>query len=264
MFINAVYRNNVKIIGQGSKVLMFAHGFGCDQNTWRLIIPAFKNDYRLVLFDYVGAGHSDLTAYNDQRYGSLEGYAQDVIDICTELDLQDIIFIGHSVSSMIGLLAIKQEPRFFKKIVFIGPSPRYMNDIGYNGGTDAKDLEDLLDIMDRNYLGWSAMVAPSIMANSERPQLAEELTVSFCATDPEIAKKFARVTFLSDNRKDLASLSVPSLTIQCEEDFLTSKEVAEYIQANTMNNQLVMLETSGHCPHLSDPEGIIKAIQAFI
>jgi len=264
MFINAVQRNNVKIIGQGSKILMFAHGFGCDQNTWRAIIPAFENDYQLILFDYVGAGNSDLTAYSDQRYNSLEGYAQDVIDICTELQLKNITFIGHSVSSMIGLLAIKQAPHFFKKIVFIGPSPRYLNDTGYPGGIDSKDLEELLDVMDSNYLGWSAFVAPSIMGNNDRPQLAEELTASFCATDPDIAKKFARVTFLSDNRKDLPSLTLPSLTIQCEDDFLTSKEVAEYIQNHTPDNQLVMLASNGHCPHLSDPQGVIKAIKDFI
>lgn len=264
MFINATHRNNVKVIGRGSEVLLFAHGFGCDQNTWRALIPAFEDNYRIVLFDYVGAGGSDLTAYKEQRYNTLEGYAQDIIDICAELELQDVTLIGHSVSSMIGLLAIKKAPHFFKKIVFIGPSPRYMNDIGYYGGIEAKDLEELLEVMDRNYLGWSKLVAPSIMANPDRPQLAADLAASFCATDPEIARKFARVTFLSDNRKDLSSLSLPSLTIQCEEDFLTSKEVALYIQEHTQNNELVMLPTKGHCPHLSDPQGVIKAIQDFI
>jgi len=264
MNTNAVLRNNVKITGQGTETLLFGHGFGCDQNTWRSILPAFEKDYRLIMFDYVGAGGSDLTAYTDERYSSLDGYAQDIIDICSELQLQDVTFIGHSVSSMIGVLAIKKAPHFFRKIVFIGPSPRYLNEEGYNGGIDAADLDDLLDVMDSNYLGWSGMVAPLIMANEQEPHLAEALTASFCATDPEIAKKFARVTFMSDNRKDLSSLTIPSLTIQCEEDFLTSKEVAEYIQQHTFNNEVIMLDTKGHCPHLSDPKGVITAIKRFI
>ena len=264
MATQTAQRNNVKVIGTGSQILMFGHGFGCDQNTWRSVIPAFIEDYQIILFDYVGAGKSDLSAYNDQRYGRLEGYAQDVVDICEELQLKDVIFIGHSVSSMIGLLAIKQAPEIFKKIVFIGPSPRYLNDQDYQGGIDPKDLDELLEIMDSNYLGWSRMVAPTIMANADQPHLGEELTASFCATDPEIAKKFARVTFLSDNRDDLALLQIPSLTIQCKEDFLTSQTVAEYIQQNTVNNELVMLQTEGHCPHLSDPQGVIKAIKDFI
>jgi sigma-B regulation protein RsbQ len=264
MSSSTIIRNNVKILGQGTETLMFGHGFGCDQNTWRYILPAFEQDYRLIVFDYVGAGGSDLSAYSDERYSTMDGYAQDIIDICNELEVRDVTFIGHSVSSMIGLLAVKQSPEIFKKIVFIGPSPRYLNDEGYKGGIDAADLDDLLDVMDSNYLGWSRMVAPLIMANEEEPQLAEGLTASFCATDPEIAKKFARVTFKSDNRDDLASLNIPSLTIQCEEDFLTSKEVAQYIQQNTVNNVIVMLPTKGHCPHLSDPKGVITAIQSFI
>jgi sigma-B regulation protein RsbQ len=261
---NVIYRNNVRVIGQGKITLLFGHGFGCDQNTWRAILPAFEQDYRLVIFDYVGAGKSDLSAYTDSRYGSLDGYAQDVIDICTELQLENVVFIGHSVSSMIGLLAIKYAPEMFTKIVFIGPSPRYLNDEDYEGGIDREDLEDLLEVMDSNYLGWSRMVAPLIMGNAQEPELAEALTASFCATDPDIAKKFARVTFMSDNRKDLSCLNIPSLTIQCEEDFLTSKEVALYIQDHTINNQVMMLSSKGHCPQLSDPQGVINAIRSFI
>ncbi|SDZ80482.1 alpha/beta fold hydrolase [Pedobacter hartonius] len=264
MKTTVTFRNNVKIMGEGTETLLFGHGFGCDQNTWRSVIPAFLKEYKIVVFDYVGAGGSDLTAYDDERYSSLDGYANDIIDICTELQLHDVTFIGHSVSSMIGVLAIKMEPQFFKKIVFIGPSPMYMNEEGYKGGIDAGDLDDLLDVMDSNYLGWSRMVAPLIMGNEEKPDLAEALTASFCATDPEISKKFARVTFMSDNRKDLSSLTIPSLTIQCEEDFLTSREVAEYIQQHTANNTLIMLETKGHCPHLSDPKGVVSAMKGFI
>lgn len=257
-------RNNVKIIGKGVTTLMFGHGFGCDQNTWRAIVPAFQDDYRLILFDYVGAGKSDLSAYDEIRYNSLEGYAQDIIDICKDLQLSNIIFIGHSVSCMIALLALKQDPTFFSKFVFIGPSPRYINEPGYEGGLNPSDLDELFEIMDSNYLGWSRMVAPAIMGHANPPQLSEDLINSFCATDPDIARQFARVTFFSDNRKDLRFLTIPSLTIQCEDDFLASHHVAQYIQQHSTKNQIVMLNSSGHCPQLSDPEGVIKAIKTFI
>lgn len=257
-------RNNVKVFGEGSQVLMFGHGFGCDQNTWRLVTPALEKDYKIVLFDYVGAGSSDLSAYDEKRYGTLEGYAKDVIEICEALNLRDVIFIGHSVSSMIGLLAVNEAPEIFSKVVFIGPSPRYLNDVNYPGGLERDELEELLDIMDSNYLGWSSTIAAQIMGNQDRPELAEGLASSFCSTDPEIAKKFARVTFLSDNRKDLAKLKVPSLTIQSKEDFLTNEEIASYIQKNTTGNQIALLNSTGHCPHLSDPDGVVNALKPFL
>jgi sigma-B regulation protein RsbQ len=262
--VDILVRNNVKIFGSGPVTLMFAHGFGCDQNTWRYIIPAFENDYQIVLFDYVGAGKSDLNAYDPIRYSNLSGYAQDLLDICAELQLKNVVLVGHSVSSMIGLLAINQDASFFKKAIFIGPSARYINDDNYVGGMDLADLEDLLDVMDSNYLGWSRSVAPAIMGNPDRPELADSLAESFCTTDPDIAKRFARVTFLSDNRADLPRLSIPSLTIQCQDDFLTSDVTANYILDNTPGNQLMLLESSGHCPHISDPEGVIGCIKTFI
>ncbi len=265
MAVNTITeRNNVSVIGKGSKILLFAHGFGCDQRTWRSVIPAFLDNFKIVLFDYVGSGKSDLSSYNPKRYSTLDGYAEDVIEICTELGIKDVIFVGHSVSSMIGLLAVLKQPSFFSKIIFIGPSPRYLNDTGYNGGIDRDDLESLLEVMDNNYLGWSGSVAPSIMGNPDRPELGEALTESFCATDPGIAKQFARVTFLSDNREDLAFLPIPSLTIQGQNDFLTSETVANYIFERTPGNQIIMLDSSGHCPHLSDPRGVIHAIKQFI
>lgn len=262
---SSVYlRNNVTVLGQGSQVLMFGHGFGCDQNTWRLIIPAFEKDYKIILFDYVGAGQSDIQAYDDARYSSLDGYAADVLEICGALDLQNVTFIGHSVSSMIGLLAVNKAPRFFSRLVFIGPSPRYLNDQNYPGGLERSELEELLQIMDSNYLGWSSTMAGHIMGNPDRPELAEGLAKNFCSTNPEIAKKFARVTFLSDNRNDLPKLQVPSLTIQCREDFLTNDDIATYIQKITPGNQITFLNSTGHCPHLSDPEGVIGALKAFL
>jgi len=262
--MDVIFRNNVKVTGNGEKVLLFGHGFGCDQNTWRAIIPAFESDYKIVVFDYVGAGQSDLSAYEENKYGSLNGYAQDIVDICTTLDLKNVVFIGHSVSSMIGILALKLEPQRFEKIIFIGPSPCYLNKPGYEGGMDAEDLEDLLDVMDSNYLGWSATLAPLIMGEQNSPEFAASLTASFCATDPSIARKFARVTFLSDNREDLKDLSIPSLTIQCQDDFLTSAAIAQYINETVPNNQVVLLKSSGHCPHLSDAISVINAIKNFI
>lgn len=257
-------RNNVKVLGKGSKVLMFGHGFGCDQNTWRLITPAFEAEYKIVLFDYVGSGNSDLSAYDDNRYSSLTGYASDILEICEALDLQDVIFVGHSVSSMIGLLAVNMAPEKFSRLVFIGPSPRYLNDVNYPGGLERDELEELLDIMDSNYLGWSSTIAGHIMGNPDRPELADGLATSFCSTNPEMAKKFARVTFLSDNRNDLPKLKVPSLTIQCREDFLTNDDIATYIQKITPGNQITFLKSSGHCPHLSDPDGVIQALKSFL
>lgn len=257
-------RNNVTVFGKGSRTIMFGHGFGCDQQTWSYITPSFEDNFRIVLFDYVGAGNSDLSAYDPDRYGSLEGYAMDLVEICTELNLDNVIFVGHSVSSMIGLLAQKRKKELFEKIIFIGPSPRYLNAPGYPGGIDKEDLDGLLEVMDNNYLGWSQLLAPKIMGNPSQPELGDQLSKSFCATDPTIAKRFARVTFLSDNRSDLPYLNIPSLTIQCEEDFLTSKLVANYILEHTPKNQLTMLKSSGHCPHISDPKGVISAMKNFI
>lgn len=257
-------RNNVKVVGQGTRVLMFGNGFGCDSNTWRMITPAFEKEFKIVLFDYVGSGNSVISAYDNDRYSSLDGYAKDIIDICQALELKEVVFVGHSVSSMIGLLAVNSAPGFFNRIVFIGPSPRYLNDKDYPGGLEKAELEELLEIMDSNYLGWSSTMAGHIMGNPDRPELADGLSTSFCSVDPTIAKKFARVTFFSDNRDDLPKLNIPSLTIQCKEDFLTNDEVARYIQDVTPKNQVTFLQSTGHCPHISDPKGVISALESFL
>ncbi len=262
--MNITERNNIKIIGNGAQTLMFAHGFGCDQNTWNLITPAFSDTYKVVLFDYIGAGHAAIDAYEKQRYSNLSGYAKDVIDICEELQLENVIFIGHCVSSMIGALASIEAPHFFKKLIFIGPSPRYINDVDYYGGMEREDLEALLDVMDNNYLGWSGTLAPAVVGNPDRPALGEDLTKSFRAVDLDIAKQFARVIFLSDHRGDLPLIKIPSLTIQGKEDVLTSERVANYIHEHTYRNQVTILESGGHCPHLSDPEAVVSAINHFI
>jgi Predicted hydrolases or acyltransferases (alpha/beta hydrolase superfamily) len=264
MVKNVTRRNNIKIIGKGTQPIMFAHGFGCDQNMWRFVTPAFEQDYRIILFDYVGAGKSDISSYNPQRYSSLYGYAKDVLEISKELDLQDIIFVGHSVSSIIGLLAAVEEPNCFSRIIMIGPSPCYINDQGYTGGFERKDIEGLLDTMDKNYIGWANFLAPNIMGHSDRPELGEELAESFCSTDPIIASQFARATFFSDNRQDLRKLKVPALIMQCSEDIIAPYEVGEYVHQNIPNSTLKLMKATGHCPHMSEPEETISLIKDYL
>lgn len=261
---NIVRRNNVHLFGKGEQPMLFAHGFGCDQNMWRFITPAFEEDYRIILFDYVGAGKSDITSYNVERYSSLQGYAQDVLDVCEELQLKDVIFVGHSVSSMIGLLAALERPDYFSNMIMVGPSPCYINEDGYVGGFERKDIEELLETMEKNYIGWANFLAPNVMRNKERPQLSEELKESFCSNDPLIANQFAKATFFSDNRKDLTKLKVPTLILQCSDDIIAPGEVGNYVHQNMPQSTLKIMEAKGHCPHLSEPEETIKLIQEYL
>jgi sigma-B regulation protein RsbQ len=244
--------------------MLFAHGFGCDQNMWRFVAPAFESEHRVVLFDHVGAGQSDFSAYDRNKYSSLRGYASDVLEICRELGLERAIFVGHSVSAMIGVLAALEEPERFDKLVLVGPSPRYIDDGDYVGGFSREDIDGLLESLDSNYLGWSSAMAPVIMANPDRPELGEELTNSFCRTDPEIAKQFARVTFLSDNRDDLPKVRARVQILQCSEDAIAPRSVGEYVHRQIPNSELVLMQATGHCPNLSAPEETIAAIQAFV
>jgi sigma-B regulation protein RsbQ len=252
--MNVLDRNNVKVFGKGSQPMLFAHGFGCDQNMWRFITKEFEDDFRIVLFDYVGSGNSDLSAYDAARYSTLEGYARDVLDVIHALDLRDIIFVGHSVSSMIGVLAANEEPERFEKLILIGPSPRYLNDQSYVGGFERKDIEGLFDMMDRNFIGWANFLAPAIMKNPDRPELGVELTESFCSTDPEIARRFAEATFLADNRADLARVTVPSLILQCSDDMVAPESVGRYLNSELAKSTLRVMKATGHCPHMSHPE----------
>ena len=263
--MTAAQRHNVHESGlPDGQPMVFAHGFGCDQNMWRFVAPQFEDDFRVVLFDHIGAGGSDPTAYDAARYTSLAAYADDVLDICRELDLRDVVFVGHSVSAMIGVLAAAKEPDRFAKLVLVGPSPRYINDDSYIGGFTEDDIAGLLDSLESNYLGWSSAMAPVIMGNADRPELGEELTESFCRTDPEIARQFARVTFLSDNRADLAQVSTPSLVLQCTSDVIAPMAVGEYVTEALQESTLVLLDATGHCPNLSAPDQTARAIAAFV
>ena len=258
-------RNNVQTFGSGSQPMVFAHGFGCDQNMWRHVTPAFEDEYQVVLFDYVGAGQSDLAAYDAERYSSLDGYAQDILDICEALDLRDVILVGHSVSSVIGILAAAREPARFARLILIGPSPRYINEApDYVGGFERADIDGLLEMMDKNYIGWANFLAPAIMKNPERPDLAEELTESFCSTDPVIARRFAEATFFADNRADLPSAPVPSLILQCSDDMIAPLEVGEYVHRHTPGSTLRVMKATGHCPHMSHPEETIMLMREYL
>ena len=265
MKTDVVRRNNVQVRGTGEQPMVFAHGFGCDQNMWRYVTPAFEADYKVVLFDYVGAGKSDLNAYDVKRYGTLDGYAQDILDIVEVLDLHDVILVAHSVSSMVGVLAANRQPDRFAHLIMVGPSPRYINDgADYVGGFERADIEGLLEMMDKNYIGWANFLAPAIVKNEDRPELGRELTESFCSTDPVLARRFAEVTFLADNRSDLRNVSVPSLIMQCSDDIIAPLAVGDYVHANTPLSTLRVLEATGHCPHMSHPEETIEAIREYL
>jgi sigma-B regulation protein RsbQ len=265
MGAEVLVRNNVTVSGNpAGRPMLLAHGFGCDQNMWRFVVPGFEDRYRIVLFDYVGAGASDLSAYDPERYAGLDGYAADVIEICEALELTDVVFVGHSVSAMVGVLAAAAAPERFGALVLIGPSPRYINDGDYVGGFTEDDIAGLLASLDSNYLGWSSAMAPVIMGNPDRPELGAELTARFCRTDPEIQKRFARVTFMSDNRADLARAQVPALVLQCSDDVIAPDTVGRYVHRNLSGSQLVKLDASGHCPNLSAPEETIAAISSFL
>lgn len=257
-------RNNVKVLGKGKQPILFAHGYGCDQNMWRFVYPAFEEEFKVILFDHVGAGNSDHTCYAKEKYADLKGYAEDILEICQELDLQNVILVGHSVSGMIAVLAEIAEPSRFAHLILVCPSPRFINDEGYVGGFEKEDIDGLMEALDSNYLGWSANITPIIMGNPEKPELTEELTNSFCRTNPDIAKHFAQVTFLSDNRKDLSLVKTPTLVLQCSEDALAPREVGEYVQKKIQNSVLSVLNATGHCPNLSAPEETIAAINDYL
>jgi sigma-B regulation protein RsbQ len=244
--------------------MVLAHGFGCDQNMWRFVAPAFEQDFKVILFDHVGCGKSDLSQYDAQKYSSLSGYADDLVELCREISVTDGVFVGHSVSAMIGALASIKAPEVFRELILIGPSPRYIDDGAYIGGFSANQIAELLDFLDDNHMGWSAAMGPVIMGNPERPELSEELVNSFCRTDPDIARAFAKVTFNSDNRADLPKILARTLVIQCREDVIAQQRVGEYVRDNIPRAEMVVINATGHCPNLSAPAEVIEAIKGFV
>ncbi|GAB2793858.1 sigma-B regulation protein RsbQ [Hymenobacter luteus] len=262
--MDVLRRNNVTVSGAGQRAIVFVHGFGCDQRMWRMVTPAFEASYQTVLLDLVGAGHSDLAAYNPARYSTLAAHAEDVLAVLAALKLTRVVLVGHSVSAMIGVLAAIREPDRFSHLVLVAPSPRFVNDVGYTGGFEQADIDELLEAMDNNYLGWSGAITPVIMGHPEQPELTAELNASFCRTDPTIARHFARVTFLADNRAELPQLRTPALILQGSQDALAPLAVGAYLQQHLPNSQLVVLNTSGHCPHLSAPQATVAAIHHYL
>lgn len=262
--MTAIHRNNVKVLGRGERTLMFGHGYGCDQSMWRHVIPSFTDHFKIILFDYVGSGSSDTSAFDKTRYSSLHGYAEDVLEIIEELGLSDVHFVGHSVSSMIGALASIDQPDRFATLTMIGPSPCYINSGDYTGGMDRRDVDGLLDALESNHVAWSATMAPVIMGNPESPELAGELEASFCRMDPFLANHFARVTFLSDNRADLPSVKTKTLILQCQRDAIAGTSVGEYVHHCLPNSQFVMMDATGHCPHMSAPKEVVQALKNFL
>jgi sigma-B regulation protein RsbQ len=262
--VDSLRRHNVKVMGRGTRPMVFAHGFGCDQNMWRSVTPTFEADYKVVLFDYVGHGGSDFSAYDRGKYDSLRGYTEDLLEICRDLGLRDVIFVGHSVSATIGIAAAIAEPERFSSLILVGPSPCYINEGEYVGGFTRESIDELLDFLDSNHLGWSSAMAPAIMGNADRPELGLELANSFCRTDPQVAKQFARVTFLSDNREDLRKVAVPSLILQCSDDIIAPVCVGEYVHRSLKGSTLEVLKATGHCPHLSAPAETIAAMKKFL
>jgi sigma-B regulation protein RsbQ len=261
---SVLHRHNVKISGAGERTMMFAHGFGCDQTMWQPVARDFEDGFRVVLFDYVGHGASDLSAYSAERYSDLHDYARDVVEIGQALELQDAVFVGHSVSAMIGALASLEAPGMFSELVMVGPSPRYINDDGYRGGFSHAQIDELLDFLADNHLGWSAAMAPAIVGNPDRPELSSRLENSFCSTDPDVARDFARVTFLSDNRSDLSRVRARTLVLQCTNDIIAPVEVGEYVHKSIPSSQFKLLQATGHCPNLSAPGEVAAAIREFV
>ena len=257
-------RNNVQVTGDGPATMVFVHGFGCDQNMFRFVAPSYASRYRTVLLDLVGSGNSDLKAYDRQKYSTLQGYADDIIEVLDEFATGPVVFVGHSVSAMMGMLADLKAPGRIAAHVMIGPSPCYINDGDYVGGFTRQDIEGLLETLESNYLGWSSNMAPAIMGAPDKPELGRELTNSFCRTDPEIAKQFARVTFMSDHRADLARLQTPALILQCSEDLIAPRTVGDYMHRTMPNSTLHIIDNVGHCPHLSEPDASVAAINDYL
>ncbi len=267
MFVqeDIITRNNVNVLGRGEQVLLMAHGFGCNQQMWRFLVPYLEGNFKIVLFDYVGSGSSDLAAYSKQKYADLAGYSQDIVDICQALDLNNVVLVGHSVSSIIGLLAAQKIPERIHSQVMVCPSPCFLNfPPEYMGGFNREDLVELIDLMDKNYIGWANYLAPLVTGELEGKVFATELTTSFCTTNPITAKNFAKATFFSDYRHLLPLNQHPVLLLQSEVDALASLFVGNYMLEHTPQSRLEVVSARGHCLHMSHPEQISLIIKDFL
>ena len=263
--LEIISRNNVRVSGDGDRTIIFVHGFGCDQMMWRYVAPAFAKEYQTVVFDLVGSGKSDLRAFDLERYSNLNGYARDISEIVGALDLWNVVLVGHSVSAILGAIAAIDEPKRFSHLIMVAPSPRYINDLpDYFGGFEREDIDEMFDLMDKNYMGWASFLAPVIMKNEDEPELAAELEASFCSTDPITARTFANATFYGDNRQQLTKVPIPCLVMQCADDSIAPDEVGEYVHQHLPQSTLVKMNATGHCPHLSHPQETIALIRNYL
>lgn len=262
---SVIQRNNITVHGNGDKVLVLAHGFGCDQRMWRYVLPTLSERYKVVLFDYVGSGNSDPSSFSVDRYSSLNGYAKDVVDVFEALELENVAFVGHSVSSIIGLIALLEAPNTIAELVMVCPSPYFLNDLpDYEGGFEQSDLQELMSLMDKNYIGWAHYLAPLVMGVNSSEALVEELSGSFCSTDPVIAKTFANATFFSDHRNLLPQCTARTLILQSASDSLASVRVGKYMHQHVPNSELEIIQAEGHCLHMTDPAVTASSIANFV
>lgn len=262
--MNIGFRNHVQVTGEGQATLVFVHGFGCDQTMWRFLAPHYAQRYRTVLYDLTGSGRSDHAAYGHERYASLHGHAEDLLEIVDAFASGPVVVVGHSVSAMIAMLATIKAPGRFAAQVMLGPSACYLNEGFYFGGFARSEIEELLATMEANYLDWSARMAPAIMGAPGQPELGKELVDAFCRNNPDIARHFARVTFLSDHREDAPLSETPALILQCSEDLIAPRTAGEFLQRKLPNATLRMIRNVGHCAHMSAPGACVREIDAFL
>ncbi|RZI84752.1 MAG: alpha/beta hydrolase [Rubrivivax sp.] len=256
------HRHHLTVLGEGPRTVVLAHGFGCDQRAWRHVAANLAQDHRVVLFDNMGCGQSDAAQWNPRRYASLDGYAQDVIDLCEQLPWRDLVFVGHSISASIGILAAIAAPRYFDRLILLAPSPRFLNDPpDYVGGFEREDIVGMLDLMERNRISWANFLAPLVAQNPDRPDLTREMTENLCSGDPTIMRHFAEVVFMSDIRAELPKLTVPALILQCSDDAIAKPEVGDYLHRHLHHSRLRLMRATGHLPHLSHPEETIDMIR---
>ncbi|PIY11251.1 MAG: hypothetical protein COZ18_04350 [Flexibacter sp. CG_4_10_14_3_um_filter_32_15] len=262
--MNVLKRNNVVVKGNGNQPIIFVHGYGCDQNMWRFVAPQFEESHKVVLLDHVGSGKSDWSAYNMKKYSTLNQYASDLLEVIETLKLENSILVVHSVSAMVGALAVTEAPHLFKNMIMVCPSPCYLNDGDYQGGFEKDDIDDMIETLNSNYLGWASGITSVIMGNTDKPELTEELTNSFCQHDPAIAKNFAKATFTSDHRKELPKISIPTLILQVSQDLIAPMSIGEYVQTHIKNSKLEIIDGTGHCPHLSHPEETVAYLKNYL
>ncbi len=258
---SAVERHHARVAGTGAKTLVFSHGFGCDKTIWRFVAPAFEDRYRTLVFDHAGNGES-VDAWDPARHASLAGYAQDLLEVLDDAGLEEVVCVGHSIGSIIMMLAAIAQPHRFSKLFFLCPSPRFLNDPpDYRGGFERGDLEGLFQLMESNHFGWAQFLAPLAIGEQNPVALTREFEQSLRALEPRIAQHFARLVFHVDVRDRLQDVRSPSVIVQCQADSIVPVEVGRWMHRHLNGSELLELEASGHCPHVSHANDVIAIIR---